>query len=241
MATPEAHFKQLLDWLSEFVTEEMKVSIAKLQIGHSLHVAATITHGPVTVQREVVLTDINHRDTFKVTMTEQTVGPSYVLKTFERSFHSTNCYVATDQWISQIRYFLFSAVEIDKIPTPDQINKVLEINKDYLNGGYSVELYLSSGDFGDDWVHRIVDNNKKVICDHLLAERADGHTYRLIVNTFTLGFNAGIAEGVARVVEETTREMAHKVIGLIPDRQDRYDSPLAHITRADNPPIFQRK
>lgn len=87
-----------------------------------------------------------------------------------------------------------------EVPPQELLDKSEALQKNLTSHGATVELYLSSGDFGDDWRFRLVsdyisDPEKRVITNHLNPDTADWHTYMLFVHAFYNAYSDGIYKG----------------------------------------------
>ncbi len=88
----------------------------------------------------------------------------------------------------------------NKTPPQELVEKAAELQKSLTSHGATVEIYLSRGDFGDDWRFRLVsdyisDPDKRVITSHLNPETSDWHTYMLFVSAFYNAYKDGIEKG----------------------------------------------
>lgn len=185
------------------------------------------------LNRMVWISQVDSLNRFHVRMIESVCEPYYA--TADEKFTALADF--SDELTCDIRFayrlirdFFKREVEVKKIPPAEVIAKAEDINKNYMDReDCKVEIYLCSGEYGDDWKYRVRGiKEDKILCEHIFPDNAHGHTLYLMVCAIRQARKEGVVEGMHIAAERLMKRIANDVFntsgvpmrGLHPAFQD---------------------
>jgi hypothetical protein len=156
------------------------------------------------ITREIIITRENDDGKFEVRFEETSADPVFVIQTDKRSFFADE--LDQQQWAGRLLYaHLVGKVKPYLIPPKEYVTQRDVINEQWISSADCVVELFNSSTSRADWRYRIVHKDGTVICRTLSPEKADGHTYHMLIDSVKEGFERGRKEGMYRAGEALSK------------------------------------